>query len=251
MRLKIIAPIFTVLLILVGCQGTQNDANRNIDQPNENTSFENRDMNDNRFDRVRNTTERDRSFTNDVTNRDRDALNRSSNNRHDRYDISKEAADRIVDEITEINQAYVLTTGKNAYVAATLDAKKETRQNVTQQEKRQNSTTMDVRQPNDRHANERTTNQGDTNERGQDNHMTNFRSNNPNGDGEELTLEVKNKISDIVQDVDSTIENVYVSTSPDFFDLTNNYADDLDAGRPVRGFFDQIGNTIERIFPQN
>jgi YhcN/YlaJ family sporulation lipoprotein len=70
-------------------------------------------------------------------------------------------------------------------------------------------------------------------------------------EGGELTEDVKNEISDIVQSVDNDIDNVYVSTNPDFFDLANNYTNDLNDGRPVEGFFSQIGNMLERLFPQN
>src|SRR5699024_10450367 len=69
--------------------------------------------------------------------------------------------------------------------------------------------------------------------------------------GDDLTDDVKNEITDIVKSVDNNIDNVYVSTNPDFFDLTNNYVDDMNNGKPVRGFFDQFGNMIERLFPQN
>lgn len=69
--------------------------------------------------------------------------------------------------------------------------------------------------------------------------------------GEELTDEVKEKIGDVVKSVDRDIDNVYVSTNPDFIDLTNNYVDDVNNGEPVEGFFDQMGNMIERLFPQN
>src|SRR5699024_5243995 len=70
-------------------------------------------------------------------------------------------------------------------------------------------------------------------------------------DGDDLTEDVKNQIADIVQSVDRDINNVYVTTSPDFVNLSEQYSTDLDEGRPVRGFFDQIGNAIERIFPQD
>src|SRR5699024_10579016 len=56
---------------------------------------------------------------------------------------------------------------------------------------------------------------------------------------DDLTDEVKNKIADIVRDVDSSIDNVYVTTSPDFFGLTNDYVNDFNEGRPIEGFFDQ------------
>lgn len=72
-----------------------------------------------------------------------------------------------------------------------------------------------------------------------------------NESGDEVTDETKKKITDIVKDVDSDIDNVYVSTNPDFTNLLDNYATDLDEGKPVTGLFDEIGNMIERLFPQN
>src|SRR5699024_1491516 len=176
---------------------------------------------------------------------------RPSDRSQDEYEVSKEAADRIVEEIPEIHHAYVLTANRNAYVAATLDEKKETRQTNDKRERDDNSTSMNTRNSNDRNAVSRTENEGDSNERGQDNHMTNFRGDNIDQDGEELSDEVKNKVSDIVKDLDDRIDNVYVSTSPDFFDLADNYIGDMENGKPISGFFDQIGNMIERIFPQN
>ncbi len=131
--------------------------------------------------------------------------NGNNQNRNDQeYEVADRAADRIAEEINEIDQAYVLRTDNNAYVAAVLD------------------------------------NDGNNN-------------NNQNGNmnNDELSEDVKGEISDIVQSVDSDVENVYVSTNPDFVNLTNNYANDLDNGQPVEGFFDQMGNMIERLFPQN
>src|SRR5699024_8993701 len=82
------------------------------------------------------TTQQDRRDT--VQRRDRDRTtdrNHTTERGHHRsadrdrddkrdnrsYDVQKEAADRITDEISEINHAYVLTNDRNAYVAATLD----------------------------------------------------------------------------------------------------------------------------------
>ncbi|MFD2042819.1 YhcN/YlaJ family sporulation lipoprotein [Ornithinibacillus salinisoli] len=74
---------------------------------------------------------------------------------------------------------------------------------------------------------------------------------NNNNSGDELTDDVKKEIADIVKSVDNDVENVYVSTNPDFMDLTNNYVNDMNNGEPIEGFFDQMGNMIERLFPQN
>src|SRR5699024_2827022 len=133
-------------------------------------------------------------------------------------------------------------------VAARLDENNTTpNDHLTKNDRNHNSTGTNVRNTNDRNVKDRTVNEGNANNRGSDNHIANRRD----VEGHEVTDDVKNQIAEIVQDVDNDIDNVYVSTSPDFFDLAGNYADDMDAGKPVRGFFDHIGNTIERIFPQN
>src|SRR5699024_12848612 len=116
---------------------------------------------------------------------------------------------------------------------------------IAKSDRDQHPTGTDVRHTNDRNGKERTVDEGDRNRRGPDNHTSNRRDT----EEEAVTDEVKKEIAAIVQDVDGDIDNVYVSTSPDFLDLVGNYSDDMDNGKPVRGFFDQIGNTIERIFP--
>lgn len=215
----------------------------------------NNDMNEGRgsFDQTRTTRDgkvnnTNNGITNNVNNRDGFANDRRTNNRQDRFDVSDESAERIVNEIPEIDQAYVVTTKNNAYVAAMLNKEKTTpNDNLAKNDRRNNSTGMNIRNVNDRNVKNRTVNEGNANNRRSDNHMANRRD----VESDEVTDAVKNKIADIVQDVDKDIDNVYVTTSPDFFDLTNNYVDDFRNGRPVQGFFDQMGNMIERIFPQN
>ncbi len=202
MKWKFFSVLTVLIIALAGC-GTDNNNNEDgAMQDNNNvepTRFNdtNRGMNDDRdFGMMRNS-EREQE-------RDDNARGNDNNNR---YEIADEAADKITEQVDEIDRAYVLTTENNAYVAAGLD--------------------VDRSQRNDR--------DGQGNDRFDD----------------QLSDDVKNEISDIVKSVDNDIENVYVTTNPDFFDLINNYADDIDRGEPVEGFFDQIGNAIERLFPQN
>ncbi|WP_010093786.1 YhcN/YlaJ family sporulation lipoprotein [Ornithinibacillus scapharcae] len=75
--------------------------------------------------------------------------------------------------------------------------------------------------------------------------------NKQDGQTSELTDEVKEQISKVVKSVDHDIDNVYVSTNPDFMDLADNYANDLENGEPIEGFFEEMGNMIERVFPEN
>jgi YhcN/YlaJ family sporulation lipoprotein len=67
----------------------------------------------------------------------------------------------------------------------------------------------------------------------------------------------KNQISNVLKDqiarevrtTDRSIQNVYVSTNPEFVDRVRVYVDDIRRGRPVTGFFDELNKIIQRIFP--
>ncbi|MGM8366739.1 YhcN/YlaJ family sporulation lipoprotein [Virgibacillus sp. W0181] len=221
----VVAALFT---LLIGCQANTDD---NME--------EGRMDNDNMFERTGYNDEMDREGRmNDLNdNFNGNNANNNNDNNNNQYDVADKAADKITDQIKEIDQAYVLTTDNNAYVAAMLD--------------------NDSNRNNNNRMNENGTNNNQNNNDGINGMFDNNANNNNNntgnnrGNGDELTDDVKSKIKDIVQSVDKDIDNVYVTTNPDFADLTNNYINDMDEGRPVRGMFDQIGNAIERIFPQD
>jgi YhcN/YlaJ family sporulation lipoprotein len=65
----------------------------------------------------------------------------------------------------------------------------------------------------------------------------------------ELTSDIEKKISRKVKSVDPSIDNVYVSVNPDFYDRMNTYAGDIRNGRPISGFFEEFSDTIRRVFP--
>src|SRR5699024_4583672 len=243
MKLRgLLSIIVVTFLFLTGCQYDNNDMNADGCTP---------------VDETRNTRDGGRTtndqLTQNVENKDRLGTNdrRDTDRAHDRFEVSEEAADRIVSEVDEIGQAYVLTSKKNAYVAATLrendrspgDRSDKNRRNRSNNETNRNdeNARADDRMNHESNTAGDTTNQTDTDRNVQ----------NRDTQGEELTDDVKRQISDIVKDLDKDIDNVYVTTSPDFFNLSNDYADDFQNGRPVEGFFDQIGNMIERVFPQN
>lgn len=202
MKFKGIMIILAVAIIMMGCQ-------------NDNNMEEGRMEEDNTFERTGYNEEMDRENRMGDLN---DNMNKDNNN--NRYEVADKAADQITNQIKEIDQAYVLTTDNNAYVAAVLDNKDTNKDTNTDTDANNNNET------NDNNGFDR-------------------------GQGEELTDEVKDEIKNIVQSADGDIDNVYITTSPDFADLTNNYITDMNEGRPVEGFFDQIGNAIERVFPQD
>ena len=69
---------------------------------------------------------------------------------------------------------------------------------------------------------------------------------NPKGN---LTNELKGKISKKVKEADNNINNVFVSANPDFVDRMRNYGDRIQNGEPIEGMFEEFGETINRIFP--
>jgi|SRR5690625_934270 len=238
-----------LLLITVGCQGTQNNEEGMYDRNNQNDQYENTRNNNNRYNNMTDNNRNNRY--NNVTDGDRTTRNNRNNtldnqrienrtdrmsNRGDRYEVAEEAADKITDDIDEINYAYVLTTQNNAYVAAVLNDDKNNDNTDNNKSVRNDRDNNPDRKKGESHA--------------RDNNR-NFQNISNDTDADDLTDEVKDEISDIVQSVDNNIDNVYVTTNPDFANLTNDYVNDMNDGRPVRGFFDQIGNMIERIFPQN
>ncbi|TYS52118.1 YhcN/YlaJ family sporulation lipoprotein [Bacillus infantis] len=72
-----------------------------------------------------------------------------------------------------------------------------------------------------------------------------------NGENGDVNDEMKKKVSDQVQAADQNINEVFVSSNPDFMERMRGYRDDIQNGKPVRGLFDQFSETVQRIFPES
>lgn len=70
--------------------------------------------------------------------------------------------------------------------------------------------------------------------------------NNETGD---LRRDLENKISDQVKSTDTNIQNVYVSSNPDFVDRMQNYGNKIEDGQPVQGLFEEFSEMVQRVFP--
>ncbi|WP_404451628.1 YhcN/YlaJ family sporulation lipoprotein [Virgibacillus necropolis] len=220
MKIKTLGIALLASAALVGCQ--------NQDENNE-TAPNDTNVEQTRFNAG------DGNNMNDQENRQDFDMNEAGNENGDnnnKYDLSEKAAEKITQQIKGIESANVVTTENNAYVAAELDA-------------------------NDNGANINNTGTGNGDDNKNANNGNGNKNNNANGNnnnsenGDEITDEVKQKISDIVKSVDKDVDNVYVSTNPDFGDLVTKYADQAENGEPIEGLFDQMGNMIERVFPQD
>lgn len=64
-----------------------------------------------------------------------------------------------------------------------------------------------------------------------------------------LTDAMKDKIADRVKAMTLSVENVYVTANPDFFERMKGYAIDVKHGQPIQGFLAEFNALVERIFP--
>ena len=65
----------------------------------------------------------------------------------------------------------------------------------------------------------------------------------------EVTDRIKNKIADQVRKAERDIQNVYVSSNPDFVDRMTDYGRRINEGEPIEGLFEEFNETIRRVFP--
>ncbi|WP_050182104.1 YhcN/YlaJ family sporulation lipoprotein [Domibacillus robiginosus] len=67
--------------------------------------------------------------------------------------------------------------------------------------------------------------------------------------GTDVSDDLKNNIEEKVKEADTSVEKVYVSEDPDFSTQMKEYADRIEAGEPVEGFFDEFSDAVRRVFP--
>lgn len=68
-------------------------------------------------------------------------------------------------------------------------------------------------------------------------------------EGTNESEELTKRISDEVKNIDANIEQVYVSANPDFLKEINDYRTKFNEGKPVEGFFEEVGDAVQRAFP--
>ncbi|WP_028781892.1 YhcN/YlaJ family sporulation lipoprotein [Thalassobacillus devorans] len=214
MRIKTIALSFLATTALVACQADPEEGALNDDNLNgpENVGFE------------RNVDEM-------ADGDDRD----NGNKRNTNYEVAEQAAKTITDQVEGVDRANVLTTRNNAYVAVVIDGK----------DKGDKNGMNNAANGNNNDLGNQMNNANGVRDNGNDNNGMDV-GRNEDGD---VSDEMKKKIADIVKNQNEDIDNVYVSSNPDFVDLTTNYANDVDRGEPVEGFFRQFGEMVDRIFP--
>ncbi|CAH0141249.1 YhcN/YlaJ family sporulation lipoprotein [Peribacillus sp. YIM B13472] len=69
------------------------------------------------------------------------------------------------------------------------------------------------------------------------------------GGDKDISNDLKEKVADAVRGADPSVDQVYVSTNPDFVQRMKGYANDIENGKPVAGFADEFRELVTRIFP--
>ncbi|MBC6974355.1 YhcN/YlaJ family sporulation lipoprotein [Bacillus sp. Xin] len=65
----------------------------------------------------------------------------------------------------------------------------------------------------------------------------------------QITKQLEKKVADQVRATNPDIRNVFVSSNPDFVDRMRDYANKINAGKPVTGLFEEFTETVRRVFP--
>src|SRR5690625_1766628 len=118
MKFKLMSVALATTVALVGCGTTNNDdGNANKDgATNNDTNVEQTRYNDNNR-----ATDNNRRNTTNTRHNDNNRMNEARDgNKNERYNVSKEAADKITAEVDDVDRAYVLTTKNNAYVGVVM-----------------------------------------------------------------------------------------------------------------------------------
>ncbi|MGE7761704.1 YhcN/YlaJ family sporulation lipoprotein [Peribacillus sp. NPDC097895] len=71
------------------------------------------------------------------------------------------------------------------------------------------------------------------------------------GADKDVSDDLKERVADAVRGADPSVDNVYVSTNPDFVQRMDGYVNDIQNGKPVAGFVDEFRELVTRIFPSS
>ncbi|PAE06745.1 hypothetical protein CHI12_14865 [Terribacillus saccharophilus] len=185
------------------------------------TACQNNDDKDNGMGNVEptryNNTDNNLVHRNSDNTRDVDDRQKNGDDQQPRYQVSDDVAKK-VEEVEGVDRAYVFTTDNNAFVA------------------------VDMKDDNNNGNNG---NNGNSGNNGMGNTATGDNNNN------EVTDKMKKDVEKAVKSVDEDIDNVYVSADPDFLGMAEDYNNKIDEGQPVKGFFLEFGNMLNRVFPNN
>ena len=66
---------------------------------------------------------------------------------------------------------------------------------------------------------------------------------------QEIRNELENEIAAQVKSTDKTIQQVFISSDPDFADKMKGYREEIQEGRPVRDLLEEFNHMVHGVFP--
>ncbi|KAB2493296.1 YhcN/YlaJ family sporulation lipoprotein [Priestia endophytica] len=66
----------------------------------------------------------------------------------------------------------------------------------------------------------------------------------------EMTDKMKEKVRNVVKKADNNVDEVYVSSNPDFVKRVGGYVNDIQNGKPVEGIGQEFSELVRRVFPE-
>ncbi|WP_160034956.1 YhcN/YlaJ family sporulation lipoprotein [Paenibacillus sp. An7] len=209
-----------------------------------------------------------RNYASDVNRNVRNGINYGMNGINpDRASVHRTTSlsahnqmSKAISEMNGVGEAYVLRTDHNAYVAVSLkegvqpqSTRHHNNQNLMNQHDLGNMGTNDMgtRAPYTTsgiapglHSN----NYSQSNMLGDNANGPQYSKMN-NNQAEEVTDEMKQKITKKIKQIDPKVKNVYISANPDFLGRVRGYASDLENGHPISGIVNEFQVMMDRIFP--
>ncbi|WIV18523.1 YhcN/YlaJ family sporulation lipoprotein [Paenibacillus polygoni] len=189
---------------------------------------------------------------------------------------------KAISDMNGVGKAYVLRTDHNAYVAVSLKEggrSQNTRHHNNRNQMNQNVNNLGVndmgtRAPyttsgiapglrsndysqsnmygdnaNSSHGAGGIFNPNNVNNNNQRGTGTNGSMNNNTQAEEQVTAELREKITKKIKQMDPKVKNVYISANPDFLERIQGYGTDLENGHPISGIVNEFQVMMDRIFP--
>jgi YhcN/YlaJ family sporulation lipoprotein len=229
--------IGTVIMSLAACANYQGQADEGGD------SNEIRPLGIDRIDYDRRDNNNRLGINRLNVNRPREIEQDTGMHNNTRIRRAQQIADKIA-AMDDVRTANVLLTDNNAYVAVVLENDTDANNNngANQNANRNGGrTTLE----NERFHNNRT----EFLNNNRNNAFINERRGTTRDN--DVTIQLKDRISAQVRRVAPNVNNVYVSANPDFVERMNQYGQRIQDGEPIEGLIEQFNVMVQRIFPTN
>ncbi|MGM0900300.1 MAG: YhcN/YlaJ family sporulation lipoprotein [Bacillota bacterium] len=149
-------------------------------------------------------------------------------NRNNKTLTISDRAEQQVEKMNEVDDAHVIISNNNAYVAIKLTS-------LNNEEGNRTNNGVVNRQGDDRNT--------DNGHAGAEN-----AGNNTNDRYSKVSSEFEQKVADQVREADNKIHEVYVSANPDLYNQLTTYSNNINTGRNNDGLFEDFNDMVNDFF---